>query len=343
MGNPYYNDYWREFAIDEHYSEMDVPIFHLGGWYDRHVHGTVKHFNEIGTEGGPRARGQQKLYIGPWTHGAALAGRVAHRRHRLRPGRGHRLRRAPKALVRLPPEGNRQRDHGRAAGPDFRDGGEPLAVREAEFPLKRAQSRELFLRAGGLLSNDPPAEETADRYDYDPRKPVPTIGGDLFVEPNGARDHRPAEKLALTYTSAPLERRHRSDRTAEGRALRLFERRRHRLGGDAIGRPSRRLFAVSSTEHSPRAIPRWETRSPCSWSPAKSIASRSRSIRIANLFKAGHRIRLTVASSSFPKWYPNGNTGREINEDFPPVVATNQIFHDREHASRVTLPIGSPR
>ena len=60
---------------------------------------------------------------------------------------------------------------------------------------------------------------------------------------------------------------------------------------------------------------------------------------IANLFKAGHRIRLTVASSSFPKWYPNGNTGREINEDFPPVVATNQIFHDREHPSRVTLPI----
>ncbi len=60
---------------------------------------------------------------------------------------------------------------------------------------------------------------------------------------------------------------------------------------------------------------------------------------ISNVFKAGHRIRLIVASSSFPKWYPNGNTGREINEDFPPVVATNRIFHDREHPSRIRLPV----
>ena len=47
--------------------------------------------------------------------------------------------------------------------------------------------------------------ESPDSYDYDPRKPVPSIGGDLFVEPNGARDHRPAERLSLTYTTPVLE------------------------------------------------------------------------------------------------------------------------------------------
>jgi putative CocE/NonD family hydrolase len=60
---------------------------------------------------------------------------------------------------------------------------------------------------------------------------------------------------------------------------------------------------------------------------------------ISNLFLAGHRIRMTVTSSSFPKWYPNGNTGREIDEDMPVVVLTNTIYHDHEHPSRVLLPV----
>jgi predicted acyl esterase len=46
-----------------------------------------------------------------------------------------------------------------------------------------------------------------------------------------------------------------------------------------------------------------------------------------------------VTSSSFPKWYPNGNTGREIDEDVPPVVANNTIYHDADHPSAVILPI----
>lgn len=59
----------------------------------------------------------------------------------------------------------------------------------------------------------------------------------------------------------------------------------------------------------------------------------------SNLFLEGHRIRIALTSSSFPKWYPNGNTGKEIDEDFPGVVATNTIYHDREHPSKVVLPV----
>ena len=60
---------------------------------------------------------------------------------------------------------------------------------------------------------------------------------------------------------------------------------------------------------------------------------------ISNVFLEGHRIRIVVSSSSFPKWYPNGNTGKEMDEDFPGVVAKNSIFHDREHPSKVVLPV----
>jgi putative CocE/NonD family hydrolase len=209
---------------------------------------------------------------------------------------------------------------------------------ETEFPLKRAKPRELFLRSGGLLSDGTPGEEAPDTYDYDPRKPVPTIGGDLFVEPAGARDHRPAEKLSLTYTTAPLD-----------------------ADTEVTGGPRIELFASSSAvdtdwvvtvsdvhpdgysqflrQNILRARYREGDEKPVLMEPGKVYRFAINIYPISNLFKAGHRIRLTVASSSFPKWYPNGNTGRELNEDFPPVVATNRIFHDREHPSRVVLPI----
>ena len=93
--------------------------------------------------------------------------------------------------------------------------GENIWRDEREFPLARQQEEAWFLREGpsgtvaslndGLLSREPPVGgEGADSYEYDPRNPVPSIGGDLFVEPRGARDHRPADRLSLTYTSAPL-------------------------------------------------------------------------------------------------------------------------------------------
>ena len=60
---------------------------------------------------------------------------------------------------------------------------------------------------------------------------------------------------------------------------------------------------------------------------------------MSNVFLTGQRIRLTVTSSSFPKWYPNGNTGKEMMEDRPGLVATNTIYHDADHPSKLILPV----
>ena len=60
---------------------------------------------------------------------------------------------------------------------------------------------------------------------------------------------------------------------------------------------------------------------------------------MSNVFLKGQRIRLTVTSSSFPKWYPNGNTGKEMMEDRPGLVATNTIYHDADHPSKLILPV----
>ena len=59
----------------------------------------------------------------------------------------------------------------------------------------------------------------------------------------------------------------------------------------------------------------------------------------ANLFKAGHRIRLEVSSSNFPAYDRNPNTGHAFAEDSEVGVADQTIFHDRDHPSEITLPI----
>jgi uncharacterized protein len=59
----------------------------------------------------------------------------------------------------------------------------------------------------------------------------------------------------------------------------------------------------------------------------------------SNVFKAGHRIRLEVSSSNFPKYDRNPNTGHEIGVDAETRVATQQIFHDSGRPSHLILPL----
>lgn len=59
----------------------------------------------------------------------------------------------------------------------------------------------------------------------------------------------------------------------------------------------------------------------------------------SNVFKAGHRIRVSISSSSFPKWIPNTNSGKQLGEDTKLVRATNVIYHDSAHPSHVVLPL----
>ena len=60
------------------------------------------------------------------------------------------------------------------------------------------------------------------------------------------------------------------------------------------------------------------------------------------MFKAGHRIRLEVASSAFPKFDRNLNTGEDIGTGTRMVRAENRVWHDAEHPSRLILPVIPP-
>ncbi|MFQ5790658.1 MAG: CocE/NonD family hydrolase [Acidobacteriota bacterium] len=346
LGNPYYNDYWRRLAVDEHWQEIDVPIYHLGGWYDRHIHGTVRHFNGIREKGASRARGAQKLIVGPWTHGTA---RLSNPRVGAMTFPGStidydalRLRWFDYHLKGI--------DNGIIDDPPVRIYvmGESAWRDELEFPLKRQVETSFYLRAGpsgsidslndGLLLLEKPGDETPDRYAYDPARPVPTLGGDLFVEPEGAQDHRPADRRSLTYTTPPLE---------EDLEITGFSRVEFFASSTAVDtdwvvtlidvHPSG--YAQHLRQNLLRARYRDGDEAPTLMEPGTIYPFTIEIYPLSNLFKKGHRIRLSVTSSSFPKWYPNGNTGREILEDRPGIVATNTIYHDSDHPSRLVVPV----
>jgi putative CocE/NonD family hydrolase len=351
LDHPYYDSYWRQLAIDEHWDRIDVPIFHYAAWYDRYPHSQVKHFNGIRTAGGPRARDGQKLMIGPWTHSAGeITNRIIgdidfgpeaaidYNALRLR-WFDHHLKGVDNGIMREAPVrifvlgANTWRD-------------------EREFPLARTVYTDYYLRSGpatptdslndGVLSREKPGAERADTYKYDPQKPVPSVGGDLFIEPMGARDHRPADRLSLTYTTPPLER----DTEVTGLPKVEFHASSTAVDTDWVVtlsdvRPDG--YSQILRENILRARYREGDEKPVLMEPGKIYKFAIEMYPVSNLFKQGHRIRIALTSSSFPKWYPNGNTGKEIDEDMPGVVATNTIYHDAAHPSRVVLPVIPPQ
>jgi putative CocE/NonD family hydrolase len=347
IAHPYYDDYWRQFAIDEHWKEIDVPIFHYASWYDRYPHSQVKHFNGIRTQGGPKARAGQKLSIGPWTHGAGeITARVI----------GD-FDFGPEAAIDYNALRKRWFDY-HLRGIDTGIMQEP-PVRifvmgantwrnENEYPLARTVYTDYFLRRGptgsidslndGLLSREKPAAEPPDTYASDPRKPVPSIGADLFIQPMGARDHRTADRLSLTFTTPPLD----EDTEVTGLAKLEFYASSSAVDTD---------FTVALTDVHPdgysqilrqnilRARYREGDTRPVLLTPGQVTKMTIEMYPVSNLFKKGHRIRIAIASSAFPKWLPNGNTGKEMDQDVPGVVATNTLYHDAARPSRMVLPV----
>lgn len=346
--HPYYDDYWRQFAADEHWSEIDVPIYHYAAWYDRYSKPGLEYYNGVLKHGGPRARANQKIIFGPWTHGGGtnpVIGDLDFGREATLDYDALRLRWFDYHLKGI--------DNGIMKEP-------PVKIfvmgtnhwrYENEFPLARTAYTDYFLRSGpsgsiesindGVLATEKPGNEKADSYEYDPRKPIATIGGDLFVQPNGARDHRPNDRVSLTYTTSVLTQ----DLELCGLPTINFFGASSAVDTDwvvTISDVHPNAYSQILRQNILRARYREGNQKPVLMTPGRIYPFTIEMYPICNVFKNGHRIRVALTSSSFPKWFPNGNTGREMDRDMPPIIAKNTIYHDAEHASRITLPVIPP-
>jgi putative CocE/NonD family hydrolase len=225
---------------------------------------------------------------------------------------------------------------------------------EIEWPLPDTQYRPYYLHSAGqantlsgdgTLSEEPPGDEPPDVYLYNPMRPVPTVGGQVILpsaNSMGPRDQRVVETRddVLVYSTPVL------DKTVEVTGpieLRLFVASSAR-DTDFTGKlvdvfPDGRAMIL--TEGILRARYRSSFTEPELLDPDAVYELHLNLWATANVFLPGHRIRLEVSSSNFPRFNRNSNTGGEIASEAASASwpAINRIFHDAAHPSRLILPI----
>ncbi len=353
--HPFAPDYAAPSTILGHHARVHVPSYNAGGWYDIFLAGTIRNYQEMRAHGTtPEAR-QARLLIGPWSHSNSThtVGDVAF-------GYG-----ASAALINLQIDFMSLQlrwfdrwlkgiENGIDREPPVKIFvmGENVWRDEQDWPLARALPTPFYLHSNGhantlegdgSLDTELPGDESADRFVYDPLNPVPTLGGALLMPAiyrSGARDQQPIERRAdmLVYTSAPLER----DLEVTGPVTVTLWAASSAPDTDFVARlvdvhPDG--FAQNLTDGIIRARYRHSLQAPELLEPGKAYEYTIDLWATSNLFKAGHRIRLDITSSNFPRWDRNLNTGHEIGADAEMQSATQTILHSRVYPSHVLLPV----
>jgi uncharacterized protein len=376
LEHPTLDDYWRALSIDAGYRDIAVPAFNVGGWYDIFLGGTLENFQRMRREGaGERARSHTRLLIGPWAHGSTYGAYPDHSfpafdgkdqidltRTQLDFVREYLggVREEPQAQEQPQPQAQAQA-HAHAQAPE-----DPSRVRifvmgenvwrdEPDWPLARASAQRWFLHsdgeaatAGGTLSARAPEGEPPDSYTYDPADPAPTVGGPTslpgaFMRTNsGPMDQRRVEARVdvLVYTSEELE----SALEVTGPLTVVLYAASSAPDTDFVAKLSDvdpEGFSRILAEGVIRARFRNGYERPVALEPGSVYRYTIDLVATSNLFLAGHRIRVTVTSSSFPRFDRNPNTGRELGEDGPADLraAKQRVLHDAEHASHIVLPV----
>lgn len=333
------DEYWRPWKISEHYAEMNSKSLHAGGWHDIFLKGTIN--NYMGMRRSSPARADQRLMLGPWAHAATSPegkiGDVTFGKAAVLDMTGTTLRWFDYALK------GRRNEYATGAPVRIFVMGENRWRDEQEFPLARTQYTNYYLRGGHLLSTQAPGRETSESYDYDPANPVPTIGGRLCCGnqiPPGPADERPIEKRSdvLIFSTPPLTR----DIEVTGLIRAKIEAATSAPDTDFTVllvdvEPSG--YARFLTDGILRARYRTSTRKAEPITPGKIYAYDIDMWATSNVFRAGHRIRLYVSSSNFPRFNRNLNTGESNLGATRMQKAHQTIYHDAAHPSALVLPV----
>lgn len=345
LDHPTYDGYWRSVSTCGQIDSVRVPAFIAGGWYDNFVPSDLEAFRLM------RSSGRTvRALVGPWPHNMAYTF----------PGYDF----GPDARIPLRRWQLEWFDrYVREARPPEEDAaGAPLTIfvmgenrwrEEQEWPLARARQTALYLSSAGkantiggdgMLHRKPAQAEPPDQFTYDPKKPVPTTGGSVCCNPTvlppGPLDQRPVErrKDVLVYTTEALK----ADVEVTGPIKVLLWVSTSALDTD---------FTAKLVDVHPDGYARILTdgilRLRYRDSLTKAVPARPGEVyRVtidagvtSNVFLAGHKIRLEISSSNFPRFDRNPNTGRPVADEKEYRKATQTVYHDGTRPSRLILPV----
>jgi uncharacterized protein len=353
LAHPEDDGYWRQWSIESRHAEITVPALNIGGWYDIFLGGTLRNFLGMRRSGPTPAARSQRLIVGPWVHGLLwpnLNGEVDF--GVLSQGVAVDL---DAILLRWYDHWLKGVDTGMLAEPPVRlfVMGENRWRDEGDWPTGQGRQTRFYLRGGGRaatlsgdgrLAAEAPGREPADHYLYDPRDPVPTRGGALCcwqaAVAAGAYNQHEVETRpdVLVYTTPPLE----SPVEVVGPVIAKLWAACSAPDTDFTAKlvdvaPSG--YARNLTDGIVRARYRESTARPSPIEPGQVYEYTIDLGATANVFTAGHRIRLEISSSNFPRFDRNPNTGRPVSGEAELRPAMQTIFHDATRPSHVVLPI----
>jgi hypothetical protein len=352
LAHPNYDDYWKRLSLEDRYPDIRVPALHIAAWYDIFLGGSLRNYAGLkarsGTEEG-RKNQQLLVAIGGHSGSGRKIGEVDFGPEALKYEEGDITLRWYNFLFK-------------GVQNDFANG-RPVKIfvmginqwrDEDDWPLARAKSTKYFLRSegaansssgNGALSTEPPAaSEAADKFTYDPAKPVPTIGGPLCCDvPHlapGPRDQRTVEERSdvLVYSTPPLDH----DLEVTGPVRLDFFASSSAVDTDFTAKlvdVSPDGAAINITEGILRAKYRNSRETPELLTPGKVYPLTIDLWATSNVFRAGHRIRLEISSSNFPRFDRNLNTGESAATSAKFTTAVSTILHDAAHPSALALPL----
>ena len=349
LAHPNYDDYWKQWSIEEHYPDITVPALTVAAWYDLFLGGSLRNYVGMKARGGSEAaRNGQHLLVIVGGHS----------------GNGQRV-----GDVDFGPEAAFNEDDVVLSwynylfkGVHNEFAGKPVKIfvmganqwrGEDDWPVARARSTKYFLhsagkansmRGDGTLSTAAAGSENADQYTYDPANPVPTVGGPLCCDSEhlkpGPRDQRSVEARddVLVYSTVPFGR----DTEVTGPVILQLYAKSSAADTDFTAKlvdvgPDG--FAQNLSEGIIRARYRDSQEKPELIRTGQIYKFNIDLWSISNVFRKGHVLRLEVSSSNFPRFDRNLNTGADNETGQKYVSATNAIYHDAAHPSTLILPL----
>jgi hypothetical protein len=351
LEHPDYDDYWASFDVLALAERLRAPLLSIAGWHDNFL---KSHFDLYRATSG---HAPHRLVVGPWEHTSYVSPFSTSRNGAVEfgPAAACGVAFSTPLVLDWSDRWVRGEERGTAGGVRYWQLGEDEWRDVDAWPPPHAEER-WYLRSGGranschgdgaLVVTPPAGDEPPDRYHYDPLDPVPTVGGKTLmptIMTAGIEDQAAVEERedVLCYTSPALTAPvvvHgpvRVELWAASSAVDTdFTAKLVDVGPGG--------FASNLSDGIVRARYRDSTRQRSA--PLEPGVPTGFSIDlwdIAHTFLPGHRIRLELSSSNFPRFDRNTNTGHELGRDGADdvEVASQQVYHDPGRASALVLPV----
>ena len=337
-------DFWTNVSLDDNWQDINVPAIHLGGWYDIFLQGIIDGYDGYQHLGGPGAVGKSKLVIGPWTHSGYIEQYQGELKYPIDSMGFWTLKMFRDMLRQYTMDISKSFDSWPAVSyyvmGDVDDSSAPgNEWRYADdWPIDYTE-KEWYFHSNGLLDTNLQNDYDQLSYLYDPLDPVPTVGGQNLNIDSGPYDQRDVEERddVLVFTSDDLVEPYEATGPIKARLFvssnctdtdftvkitDVYPDGRSMLISDGILRMRNR-----------NGVDHWELMDPYEIYEVEFDVSST-----SYIWNTGHKIRISISSSNYPRFLNNPNTADGIYKNSTYNIAENTIHIGSDTPSCIILP-----